>query len=261
MSHVQLSQRYKTVIRQIKEIDNQLKVLPPGFLFITHSKKYFNWYHSDNHIQTYIPKKQRKFAEKLAYKKFLSLRRSNLLQEKKAIEAYFKLYPTENAGIDLVFSPQSGYKELLVPYFQPISQELASWSSATFESNPHHPEYLIHKSLSGNLVRSKSEAFIDTLLFQNYLPYRYECQLSLSDSIFYPDFTIRHPQTGEFFYWEHFGMMDDPIYCEKAISKLRKYCYHKIIPSVNLITTFETREHPLTMDAIEKLIQQYFTAS
>lgn len=115
--HKQLSKRYEIVTKQLKEIDAQLNALPPGFLFISRSKQYFNWYHSDKHIQTYIPKKKREFAQKLAYKKFLSIRRSNLLQEKKAIEAYFKYYPTENAGIDTLFGDQSGYKELLIPYF------------------------------------------------------------------------------------------------------------------------------------------------
>lgn len=259
--HKQLSKRYEIVTKQLTEIDAQLNSLPPGFLFISHSKQYFNWYHSDKHIQTYIPKKKREFAQKLAYKKFLSIRRSNLLQEKKAIEAYFKYYPTENAGIDALFDEQSGYKELLIPNFHPISQDLAAWSSATFATNPLHPEHLIHKSLSGNLVRSKSEAIIDALLFQHHIPYRYECQLALSDCFVYPDFTIRHPQTGEFFYWEHFGRMDDPVYCDKAISKLRRYCHHQILPSVNLITTYETRERPITMDAIEQLIQHYFIES
>ena len=42
-----------------------------------------------------------------------------------------------------------------------------------------HPEHLICKSISGNMVRSKSEMMIDMLLFQHRIPFRYECALVL----------------------------------------------------------------------------------
>jgi hypothetical protein len=37
----------------------------------------------------------------------------------------------------------------------------------------------------------------------------------------YPDFTIRHPVTGEVYYWEHFGMMDNENYAHNVYSKLQ----------------------------------------
>lgn len=129
---------------------------------------------------------------------------------------------------------------------------------APFERNPKHPEALIHKGISGNILRSKSEAIIDTFLHTNQLPYRYECKLVLGQETLYPDFTIRHPKTGEIYYWEHFGKMDDPSYYRKVFPKLRLYTSHNIIPSINLITTFETQDNPLTVDVIEKIIQHYF---
>jgi len=63
-----------------------------------------------------------------------------------------------------------------------------------------------------NHNRYKSEVFIDMALFTNNIPFRYECALELGHSTLYPDFTIRHPKTGEICYWEHFGLMDDPSY-------------------------------------------------
>lgn len=83
--------------------------------------------------------------------------------------------------------------------------------------NPVHPEHLKHPCLSGHLVRSKSELLIDQALFTHQIPFRYECALKLNDLTLYPDFTIRHPETGQFFYWEHFGMMDSPTYSQNAI--------------------------------------------
>lgn len=108
------------------------------------------------------------------------------------------------------------------------------------------------------MVRSKSEAFIDMLLHANKIPFRYECALTLGSITYYPDFTIMHPKTGEIFYWEHFGMMDDPAYAGKAFSKLHNYSKHGIIPSINLITTYETQDHPLDLDTVHRLVEQYF---
>ncbi len=129
---------------------------------------------------------------------------------------------------------------------------------APYDKNKLHPEQLIHKTPLGECVRSKSEAFILMCLQQNKIPYRYECVLHLDSMTFYPDFTIRHPRTGKVYYWEHFGMMDYRDYAKKAYAKLDIYQMHGIIPSINLIVTFETKEHPLDLEMVEKLIEHYF---
>ncbi len=129
---------------------------------------------------------------------------------------------------------------------------------SSYPKNENHIENLIHKTYSGNLVRSKSEALIDMFLYKNRIPFRYECPLKLGDVYVYPDFTIRHPRTGEFFYWEHFGMMDDLNYSKNAYSKLQLYTSHGIIPTIQLITTYETKKHPLDAEMVERIVEQYF---
>ena len=91
-------------------------------------------------------------------------------------------------------------------------KELLKWMNSPYEHNTKYPEQLTLKTISGHTVRSKSEALIDMALHVNKIPFRYECALPLSDIVLYPDFTIRHPQTGNFYYWEHFGLMDDLNY-------------------------------------------------
>lgn len=130
--------------------------------------------------------------------------------------------------------------------------------NSPYERSLQYPEKLIHKSASGNIVRSKSEALIDTLLYINKIPFRYECILQLGTSSIYPDFTIIHPQTKEIYYWEHFGMMNNPDYQIKTISKLQLYFSHGIIPTIQLITTYETKDQPLTYDVVDKIIHDYF---
>lgn len=152
----------------------------------------------------------------------------------------------------------SEIQKLLTTHFSPLSQELNKWMHAQFEYSTANPENLVHKSISGHMLRSKAETMIDMLLFQAKIPFRYECALYLENHILYPDFTIRHPLTGEFYYWEHFGMMDNPAYSRNAFSKLQLYTSNNIIPSIHLITTYETKDHPLTLDCIERIIEQYF---
>ena len=87
----------------------------------------------------------------------------------------------------------------------------------------------------------------------------YECALPLGESVVYPDFTIRHPITGKTYYWEHFGMVDNPVYAKKAISKMELYMSHQIYPDIQLITTYETKEFPLVPETIEFNIKRFFS--
>ena len=92
----------------------------------------------------------------------------------------------------------------------------------------------------------------------NKIPFRYECALHLDNITLFPDFTIRHPTTGTIFYWEHFGMMDDVYYAKNTSLKLQTYTSYGIIPTLQLITTYETKNHPLSSDFIEKMLHLYF---
>ena len=249
---------YKRLESQIKSLQEELSDYPEGKLICTHNNTYYKWYLKDGEKQTYIPKKERKLAEKLAAKKYLSLLLKDLLHEQKAIEFYLKHHNADVGQAEHLLSDMSEYNELLSPFFTPISQELSSWTKSTYEKNDKYPEQLIHKSISGNLVRSKSEAIIDAFLYLNKIPFRYECSLHLGDTLLFPDFTIRHPQTGDLFYWEHFGLVDNPIYCKNMHSKLQLYTLHGIFPSAQLITTYETKEHPLSSELVEKLVEYFF---
>ena len=231
--------------------------MPPGKLICCHHKNHCKWYHRTDKNKSYISKKDKSLAEKLAIKKYLSLHLEDLENERRAIEFYLRQQSPSGKAEELLTNT-SEYQNLLAPYFTPLSKELSDWMHTPYEKNLLHPENLNTKSSSGNLVRSKSEMMIDTLLYLNKIPFRYECALHLNDTIIYPDFTIRHPKTGEFYYWEHFGLMDDSAYAQKACSKLRFYISHGIIPSIQLITTYETREHPLSTEIIEKIIERYF---
>lgn len=244
--------------KQIEELEQQLKGYPAGKLFITRNGNRYKWYRTDGHTQVYLPKKERNLAEQLAVKKYLSCQLDEMKQEKKAIEFYLRHHHNNSNQADRMLNELSGYQELLSPYFKPISEELNAWVNESYNSNLKYPEQLIHKASGGKFVRSKSEMLIDMALYMNKIPFRYECELQMEDSIIYPDFTIRHPKTGEVYYWEHFGMMDEVFYIKNACAKMQLYASHGITPSMNLITTFETQKNPLSLDKINRIIEEYF---
>lgn len=243
--------------QEITSIQNKIRELPDGKLICTHNRNYIKWFQSDGHTCTYIPKRNRKLAEQLAIKKYLSLQAEDLLHEQKAIDFYLRHHITDNHAQQLL-SDDSGYSELLSPFFTPSSQEHQNWMNSPYKHNENYPEQLIHKTSSGILVRSKSEAIIAMLLHIYKIPFRYECALQLGDATIFPDFTILHPQTGQIFYWEHFGIMDNPTYQRNAFSKLELYASNGIYPSLQLITTYETKDHPLDSGIVETMTKHYF---
>lgn len=243
--------------QQIKSLELQISQCPEGKLLSARNSTRHKWYLSDGHSHKYLPKKERKLAEQLAAKRYYTALLKDLQRKKKATDLYLKHYPLTKQS-DQLLSDTSSYLELLTSHFHSESQELQNWTSAPYDRNTKYPEQLLHKTISGNLVRSKSEALIDMLLYTHKIPFRYECALQIGDIILYPDFTILHPHTAQIYYWEHFGRMDDSTYSKNTYKKLQLYNENGIIPTIHLITTYETQEHPLSSDVVDKIIQQYF---
>ena len=216
------------------------------------------WFHSDGHTQTYIPKKHREYAQQLAYKRFLLEKQTECKKELYALELYQRHAVGENKKSDRFLSEDPAYQELLCPFYQMVTQEELIWSDTSYPKNPNYPEQLKYKSCKNEYVRSKSEALIAMNLYMEKIAYRYECELKIGKAVFYPDFTILHPKTNNLCYWEHFGMMENETYRENAYNKLKLYGQNGIIPSINLITTFETKSHPIDSGKIQQIVKEKF---
>lgn len=232
--------------------------MPKGNLLCAKNGRYYKWYRFDGKVTSYIPKSNRKLAEQLAVKRYLRLLQKEQIAEKEAMQAFLMKYPKSRKKESQELLEHAEYRELLKAHFYPLNDELKEWQEATYDKSEKYPEQLVHKCGFGLVVRSKSEAMIATFLQMNKIPFRYECALRLNRGVIYPDFTIRHPRTGERYYWEHFGLMDDLDYARKFCSKMQMYTMNGIVPSIQLITTYETKEHPLTVDVIEGTIRRYF---
>jgi len=250
---------YLRLDEQISKIERKLAEFPDGRLFCVNDGGHYKWYRSEGDKQSYISKKERALAEKLAAKKYLTYLLKEYKQEKSALEYYLRHHKKEMSKSEKMLTDMPEYQELLLPYFRPLSEDLKNWMNEPYERNTNYPEQLTQKASANKYVRSKSEVLIDMVLTQNNIPFRYECALQLGEITLYPDFTIRHPKTGGLFYWEHFGMMDSLSYRKNAGFKLQNYILNGIFPTVQLITTYETKENQLDLEVIEKIVIQYFT--
>ena len=253
-----MKKRKDEVSKEIQKLKKEIRKFPEGTLNCTRNKKYYKWFWKNGKTRTYIPKDNRMLAEKLAVKKYYSLQLDELLLEEQALEAYFQKYNSKSQFKTEQFLENPEYFNLIKPFYKPISTELKEWAEQPYEKCDKYPGRLIHQTIAGFKVRSKSEAMIVAALYRHKIPFRYECALQIGDVVIFPDFTIRHPKTGELYYWEHFGRMDEEKYRDSFQAKMCLYAKNGIIPTIHLITTYETKAVPLDMNFIEKVIQHYF---
>lgn len=111
-----------------------------------------------------------------------------------------------------------------------------------------------HVTPKGTRVRSKSEALIAGILELYGLDYQYEKRLLLGRKSFYPDFTLANVLSGETIYWEHFGLIHDPIYRKTMVEKLSVYEENGILPWKNLVITFDSEDGSIDMQRIHRIL-------
>ncbi len=108
----------------------------------------------------------------------------------------------------------------------------------------------IYQTLSGDMVRSKSEVIIANILFERGIPFEYEKCLSVDGKSYSPDFSIT--RNGCTLFWEHLGLLEQDDYNNDWNEKRAMYEAH--FPD-QLITTVESAV--LSREA-EDVVNQYF---
>ena len=122
----------------------------------------------------------------------------------------------------------------------------------------YYEQSLIHRTLKGDLVRSKSEVIIANMLFEAGIEYEYEKELDLGeDGIRIPDFTIEDAESGLCFYWEHCGMLGDAAYNKHWQEKKEIYAKHDILEGDNLIVSKDSLNGGIDSAEIKRLIETY----
>ncbi len=138
-----------------------------------------------------------------------------------------------------------------------INDTERTWDASSEGSTAPYAERRVLKTQNGEKVRSKSEALIACVLGMSGVDYEYEKPIRICGGTFYPDFTIENERTGEIFYWEHFGMLNDERYLRKTKQKLAVYMDGGILPWKNLITTFEDGANAIDLAQIQRIVDAF----
>ena len=245
-----LAKKYE-IKKKIELLKEEISHAPAGSIVPLKKNGHYRWYHqkknkNGGYERKYLNKKDVELARKLAKKAYSKALLRDKENELSCIEAYIKRRKcTDYASL---IEENSPYRSLILG---------DGWGDEAYERSGSHPENLIVKAPKGQYVRSKSEALIANELFEQGISYRYECLLDIDGIAFYPDFTIRNDVTGGIIIWEHFGLVDDAAYFDNMMRKISLYMKNGYIPGVNLIMTFETKRHPLTIDDVRKAIALY----
>ena len=110
------SQQLEEKIQVVRQTINEL---PDGKLICSHTGPYCKWERSDGHTKTYIKKKDRALAEKLAAKKYLSALLEDLNHEKISTDLYLKHFSNHKPKAEKLLEDSSEVGKLLSPYFSP----------------------------------------------------------------------------------------------------------------------------------------------
>lgn len=117
-------------------------------------------------------------------------------------------------------------------------------------------EKLIHKTIRGEMVRSKSEVIVANILDKMKLEYFYEEPLKIGGKTYIPDFTLRY--LGRTAYLEHLGMLGDKSYEKNWNKKRENYESAGISETLgNLIITKDGLDGSLDAMLIESKIQKW----
>jgi hypothetical protein len=208
-------------------------------------------------------------------------------------EIVFLIIPKEAQTLsrELIYTGLTRFRKRLVLLIQEDTQTLQQLrlpeNSATHLRNTFmfslamredegipYPEYLIHRTSNGTLVRSKSEVIVADTLTRLGIDWEYEKKLiSPHDpqNFRLPDFTIGF--AGDIAYWEHLGMLTIPDYREKWKRKRKWYQETMGIPVVGdgidddlqvepgefpvVITSRDGEDGSIDSKRIEQLIRKY----
>lgn len=251
----------------IVELKEALKHCPPGNLICQKNGSRYKYYQqilpedglprSEYGVKIYLRHEQMELIHALARKAQWKRKLKECEQELQAVRAYLRIHRKKLPRSKEKILQSEGFSRLLIPTPPSLSEELQQWQCAEYPRNPGFSDGLCVPSVRGEMVRSKSEAFIAYSLYNHGIPFRYECLLKLPYHELYPDFTLRHPDTGQIIIWEHFGMMHDPSYVRSASDKIKTYVSNGYIPNKTLIMTFESEQHPFNVQEVDFIIEHF----
>ena len=242
---------------RIDKLTAELKKYPPGTLKCYPNGKYYTYYIiEDGKEKIYAPKKDKKLRFYMAQKRILEACLQDCRAELCAYECCLQSLQRNPANHLNRLLADEGMQKILKQPDQ--NAKVKAWLKEPYPKNPNYPEHLTVPTVTGEKVRSKSEAMIVQMLHSMKIPFHYEQQLVLNGQSFYPDFTLMRPEDGKIFIVELFGMIDNPGYAGNTCGKLHTFMANGYYPDVNLLCFYETSDHPLDIVHVENTLKRHF---
>lgn len=250
----------------VKFAEIKLKNAPDGTLYVKNKRYYVRNGNSAKEI--YLGKNKdsliKDLQEKVYYKELLDAAKTEIMILNKIKKCKSNCRYFEQVFYEL---PENK-RNLIEPYTSPemidikkkIDRARRIWDEDS-KDRKSVGKNLNFITLNGERVRSKSELIIADRLKVAGIPYCYEGKYLLADEeaqdyqVWFPDFQMFNVRTGKMFYWEHFGLMDNPDYCASCQTKLEIYAQSGISLGKNLIITMESSKHPLNVAYVDSLIK------
>jgi len=244
--------------KTIKNVNRRLSVMPEGRVKIRNRRgkysisvitggKKLNAEYKETYKSLASSDTQR-YATKLYLEELLT----SLESELSALNTFLQNYNPRKKYEVLSDFPTSIRDLINQPLVSP--EELSrAWANVTYATNPMaYDERYEYYTNRGERVRSRAELFIADMLFQLGIPYRYEMLYIANGHNYYPDFTLMNPFTGELFFVEYFGLMDDDDYRQNSFAKIKEY--NRTPEADKFIFIFESQLSSMDTVGIRNLI-------
>ena len=244
-----------------EKLEGSLKKAPGGKIYMRRQKgKYPQYYFKDpaSGAEEYIRKQETSRIQALFQKEYDQKCLSSVTENLNELDRFMKRMNPENFEDLYEFMP-AGQKEWVQPVIVPDEIFARDWQRKMEEKKAGIPSaYPLTGEIvteNGEWVRSKSEKIIADKLRKKGIPYVYEVPLKLKGlGTVYPDFAVLDLLKRRTVWFEHFGRMDDPQYCQKALNKIQAYAMNGYWFGDGLLYTFETAETPLNTAFLDKII-------
>ncbi len=238
---------------------NKMNKIPAEYLCTSGSAGNFQYYHKDpaTKKRKYISKKDLAKIRDIIQKEYEMKVNRTLYQQRKRLDSFIRNYDI-NSITDIYESIGKAKQCLINPIIAPTEIFIKQWHEEYSPAQNSYPMKFSFDTDNGEIVRSKSEKIIADALLKRNIPYSYEPRLSFHQSISKcPDFAVLNVRTRKTWFWEHLGRLSEAEYAIDAFDKLILYERNGIVLGQNLIITMETKEIPLDIKQIQKLIEYY----
>ena len=257
-----LQKQREFIERQIIELEGIIKNLPDESICARKSKNGEYFYTrkivlpSGEKKEVFVKKDNVKEVALAAQKKYDENKLRDLYVRKDLLTDMIKLQSMESFA-DNYLKKHPGIAQLLINR-EYDNERVNQWKNADYRRSWKYPENIKYSTVIPELhVRSKSEADIVGMLVSYDVPFHYDEIVVINNIELAVDFICMNARTGQIWYWDHRGRLDDAGYINLCLNRESLYLHAGMIPWVNMIVTTETKNNPLDIQWVDNIIRYY----